>query len=151
MGLRFHDLASLPRVYDVLWCKFPLREAPRFPGPVARPALVVDATPVIDQSNGQRLGAVTVQYGGDFEAKNLPGNLLIVTQDVRMLGLHKATLFRMDLGNRRTLPWAEEYFVSQNYVRSQDIIAGSLTDDQRTRMHDCFKQRGLTFPIAPAL
>lgn len=151
MGLRFYDLASLPALYDVVWCKFPKREDPLIPGPVVRPTLVVDVTIVEDQRNNQRLGAVTVQYGGDYDDRHLPKNLVIGAGEFRPLGLHKPTLFRMDLRNRRTLPWAEEYFVTQDYVRSQNLIAGSLNNSQRARMHECLKQRGQSFPISPAL
>lgn len=34
-----------PRPLDVVWCKFPLREAPDVPGPKARPVLVLNVLP----------------------------------------------------------------------------------------------------------
>src|SRR6266568_3965488 len=55
-------------------------------------------------------------YGGDFEPHHVRQNLLITSKDFRSLGLHKPTLFRLDLGNRKRLPWCEEYFVTQGYV-----------------------------------
>jgi len=34
-----------PRPLDVVWCRFPLREAPDVPGPKARPVLVLNVLP----------------------------------------------------------------------------------------------------------
>jgi hypothetical protein len=36
MGWTFYDLASLPEVYDIVWCKWPQREDKTMPGPIVR-------------------------------------------------------------------------------------------------------------------
>jgi len=100
----------------------------------------------MEDEDGTQFAAITAQYGGDFEDHHLPQNLLIGEGEFRALGLHKPTLFRMDLGNRKRLPWCEEYFVPQGYVRDQNILCGTLNAEQQARMIGCFKARGLQFP-----
>jgi hypothetical protein len=94
--------------------------------------------------------AITVCYGTD--ANNVPqwartNNLLIREGEFRALGLHKPTVFKLDLRNRQRLPWAEDYFVSQRYVVGQGIVAGRLADHQQTLVRGCLTARGLQFPL----
>jgi hypothetical protein len=94
--------------------------------------------------------AVTVAYGTG--ADNVPqdrraNHLLIGATECRALGLHKPTVFKLDPGNRQRLPWAEEYFVTQGYMRSQNLIAGSLTNAQKEIVLTALKARGLQFPL----
>jgi hypothetical protein len=145
MGYTFHDPDTLPDPFDVVWCKFPHRGDKLRPSNVARPVLVLDSKRL--SSEEQEIGVVVVQYGGSYEAKHIPQNLLITEMDSGALGLHKSTLFRMDLGNRARLMWCEEYFVPQSYVVGSGIKAGSLNEEQKDRALTCLKQRGLSFPV----
>src|SRR5947208_9171983 len=147
MGFVFYPIDSRPKVYDVVWSKWPHRGEKLRPGPWVRPVLVLDVRLYEDERDQRKYAAVTAQYGGDFQNHHLPQNLLIESSEYRALGLHKPTLFRLDLGNRLRLPWCEEYFVSQSYIRSQGIIAGSLDPAQQLRLHECLKLRGLAFPL----
>lgn len=61
----------------------------------------------------------------------LTNNLLITGAGCRSLGLHKAMVFKLDFGNRKRLPWAEDYFVSQTYAQSENIVAGKLNASHR--------------------
>jgi hypothetical protein len=151
MGLNYHDLDTRPQVYDIVWCKWPYREDKLRPGPVARCVLVVDVTLMTENGDGTQWIAVTAQYGTDKEKvppSEYAGNL-VIDYGYRDLGLHKPTVFKFDLGNRKRLAWCEEYFVPQGYVRSQGIVAGRLNTAQRVRFQDCFRERGLTFPCPP--
>jgi hypothetical protein len=103
-----------------------------------------------DARNEIEWAAVTVAYGTGAEnvkPEDRTNHLLITDAEYRALGLHKSTVFKLDLGNRKRLPWAEDYFVTQGYVRSQGLIAGSLNEKQRASVLECFKHRGLTFPL----
>ena len=59
MGYSFYDLAGLPRQYDIVWCLYPRREDKFAPGPVARPALVLDV-----RVNAEEKKAALIQVVG---------------------------------------------------------------------------------------
>jgi hypothetical protein len=145
MGYNFHDPETRPKPFDIVWCKKPLRGEGVKPGPVARPVLVLGTK--LYELNGKEFATVAVQYGGDFETKHIPGNFLVSETEFRTLGLHKPTLFRMDLGNRAECMWAQEYFQPQPYVVGRGILAGSLSADQQKRVISCLTAKGLSFPI----
>ena len=148
--MQLYDATAAPSVYDIVWCKWPYRERPDIPGPVARCVLILDVRLMIDAHDETEWAAVTVAYGTGaehVEAADLTNNLLIPDTECRARGLHKATVFKLDVRNRKRLPWAEDYFVTQGYVRSQKLIAGSLNEQQQATFHECFKQRGLAFPL----
>jgi hypothetical protein len=151
MGYTFHDPKTIPKPFDIAWCKFPYRGQGMRPGPVARPVLVLASTTVQCQIEGktQDVGILVVQYGGDFTLKDVPNNLHVAADEFRGLGLHKPTVFRMDLGNRARLVWCEEYFVPQGYLKQQKIVAGHLNADQEARAIACLKARGLAYPLPP--
>jgi hypothetical protein len=148
--VRYYDPKTAPAVFDLVWCKFPKRENPGQPGEWVRPVLVLDVRLMIDARDETEWAAVTVAYGTD--AARVPqgdrtNHLLIRETEYAALGLHKPTVFKLDVQNRRRLPWAEEYFVPQGYVRDQGIISGHLTDHQEKLVRGCFTARGLTFPL----
>jgi hypothetical protein len=147
--LPFYDPKTAPNVFDVVWCKWPLRELPGQPGEVVRCVLVLDAQLMVTDA-GEEFIALVVAYGTG--AENVPeryrkDHLLIGRSEYKALGLHKETVFKVDLGNRRRLPWGDKYFVPQNYVRSQNIIAGSLSAQQAAEVIRCIRARGLLFPL----
>jgi hypothetical protein len=147
--LPFYDPKTAPNVFDVVWCKWPMRELPGKPGEVVRCVLVLDTQLMVTDS-GEEFTALVVAYGTG--ADNVPewrrkDHLFIGRGEFRDLGLHKETVFKVDLQNRRRLPWGDEYFVPQDYVRSQNIVAGSLTGYQSAEVVRCIKARGLLFPL----
>lgn len=149
MGVRYYDPTTAPDVFDVVWCKWPHREARGVPGPFVRCVLVLDVRLMID-ADEMEWAQITVAYG--TAADNVPeekraNHLLIGQNEFPALGLHKPTIFKLDPGNRQRLPWAEEYFITQRYVRSQKLISGSLTTPQRAAVLTAFKARGLQFPL----
>jgi len=112
--------------------------------------LVVDVRRMVDDRTDQEYAVITAQYGTgkeNLEFHELANNLVIERHEFRSLGLHKPTVFQMDLRNRKRLPWCVEYFVPKEYILSENIIAGRLTADQRKRFHGCFDARGLKFPL----
>lgn len=146
--MQFYDPKTAPDVFDVVWCKWPMHRLE--PGEWVRPVLVLDARLMIDGRDETEWAALTVAYGTGAEhvpeAKRA-NHLFIPHSDCRTLGLHKATVFKLDAGNRKRLPWAEEYFVPQEYVQSQNILAGRLNADQQALVLAGFKARGLEFPL----
>jgi hypothetical protein len=148
--LNFHDPKTAPAVFDVVWCKWPIREARGVPGEVVRPVLVLDVRLLVDPRGGAEWAAITVAYGTGAENVYFfarTNHLVISEIECGSLGLHKATVFKMDLQNRQRLPWAEEYFVTQGYVRAQKLIAGSLNPLQQMAVRNCLAARGLQFPL----
>ena len=146
----FYDPKTAPTVFDVVWCKYPKRENPGAPGEWVRPVLVLDVRLMVDLRDETEWAAVTVAYGTD--AANVPqaartNHLLIRNGEHHALGLHKSTVFKLDIKNRRRLPWAEEYFVPQGYVRDQGIICGRLTEHQQAIVRGCLTARKLIFPL----
>jgi hypothetical protein len=106
---------------------------------------------MVDERTKAEFAAITASYGTGLENVDIEelrqGHLLIPTGQIQRLGLHKATVFKLDLGNRKRLAWAEEYFVPKEYVVSKKIVAGSLSEQERAIVLSCFKKHGLTFPL----
>lgn len=94
--LKFYDVSTRPSVGDIVWSKWPLREKPAEPGPVARPVLVIHVQDFeVELVEGKpdskiQYTKVTAQYGGDFKIGDLTNNLLIRANEFRELGLHMA-------------------------------------------------------------
>lgn len=146
--MNFYDLKTAPKVFDIVWCKWPGRGDKLGPGPWIRCVLVLDVRLMLHEPTNTEYAAITATYGtGAEHVDDVSGHLLVPTARAELLGLHKATVFKLDVGNRLRLPWAEEYFVPQGYVQSQGIIAGSLSKDQQATVLDCLKKRGLAFPL----
>ncbi len=94
--------------------------------------------------------AITAAYGTGSEnvdARDLAEHLFIPLHRAEQFGLNKGTVFKLDLGNRKQLPWAEEYFVPQGYVQAKGIIAGALEDMQKEKVLGYFKKHGYQFPL----
>jgi len=152
MGWTFYDQKTAPEVFSIVWCKWPNRGAKLEPGDKVRPTLVLDVRNQIYTPTRETYADVTLAYGTG--AENIPeaerdpkGDLLIGAQSILSLGLNKETIFQLDLGNRKRLPWGPKYFVPNEYLRKQHIIAGKLSDDQQRAVLGCFAHRGLAFPL----
>jgi hypothetical protein len=143
MGWTFHDLASLPEVYDIVWCKWPQREDKNRPGKFVRPVLVRETR--IMQSGDVQYGAVLISYasGEGIDDKSRSIDLCIEDRrEFEAAGLHKPTRFSLSLADRKLLPWCEEYFVPPQYVKNAGLVLGKLTAAQRERLRDGLKKRG---------
>jgi hypothetical protein len=93
---------------------------------------------------------ITVAYGTGAENIIRPDgsrDLIIDALEFQSLGLHKPTVFQIDPGNRKRLPWCKEYFVASDYVLGVSLVLGKLAGHQQTRLLKCFVNRGLTFPL----
>lgn len=148
--MKFYDPRTAPNVYDIVWCRWPRREDKLGPGPWARPVLVLDVRIMLDERNQMTWAAVTAAYGTGLEhiePADVLGSLIITPSECADLGLHKATIFKLDHRNRKRLPWAADYFISQGYILSQNLIAGSLNEEQCRRFHACFERCGYVFPL----
>lgn len=152
MGWTFYEPKTAPEVFNVVWCKWPNRGAKLEPGDKVRPTLVLDVRQHIYVPTGEIYADVTIAYGTGAEnipekERDLNGDLLIGSQSFLALGLNKETIFQLDLGNRKRLPWGTKYFVPNEYLRKQHIIAGKLSDEQGQAVLGCLAHRGLTFPL----
>lgn len=86
-----------PRPLDVVWCKFPLREAPDLPGPKPRPVLVLNVLPD---------GTVIVAAYGTSQAHAAPQDWEIRHEAQR------GTLTTFDLMRIADMPATRDYFPS---------------------------------------
>jgi hypothetical protein len=105
---------------------------------------------MIDGRNETEWAAITVAYGTGAEnvkPEDMAHNLIIGKAEYAELGLHKPTVFKLDLCNRKRLPWAEEYFVPKPYVVGRGLIAGHLPEYQKVITKAHFKARNLQFPL----
>lgn len=145
MGWAFYDISTLPNPGDIVWCKWPLREKPGQPGDSARPVLVRATYIQREQRTQTTYGSIIVSYGtGKTEKLDTEKDLIIGSMKrAREMGLHKPTGFSLDPRNKKHLIWCEEYFISQEYVRSQRILIGSLGKSELDTMEQCLKSRGL--------
>ena len=148
--MNLYDPATAPSVFEVVWCKWPRREDKLGPGPWVRCVLVLDVRPMIDQRTNKQFAAITAAYGTGAEnvsVDDLKQHLYIMGGEFAALGLHKPTVFKLDLQNRKRLAWSEEYFVPQAYLKQQNIVAGSLNEHQRAHVLAYFEKHGLEFPL----
>jgi hypothetical protein len=112
--------------------------------------LVIDVRKHIYDQTGEIFADLTVAYGTGAENIIVPDayrDLMIMDRDFRSVGLHKPTIFQLDLGNRKRLPWSEKYFVTNEYVAQQKIICGKLSQAMIQTVLGCFIVRGLKFPL----
>lgn len=103
--VRPFEPGSAPFSLDVVWCRFPLSEMPRQPGPKFRPGLVRS----VRQSRDQQRVLVEVAYGTSRLYGMEPGGLLIEAEDeLAACGLIVPTCF--PLARCVSLPWADAFF-----------------------------------------
>jgi hypothetical protein len=77
MGYSFYDLASIPSQHDIVWCLYPRREDKLAPGPVARPALVLD----IRVNAAEKKAALIVAYGTGVLNEATQGKIDLIIDD----------------------------------------------------------------------
>lgn len=122
----FLSVSSLPEPLNIVWCWFPLAEAPKRPGPKHRPALVRS----IKLSPDRTMAAVEVTFGTTkIRLLDRPFDLHIQNSAaLDHAGLPSVT--RFDLGRTIWLPWASEYFTPRSGYSSP--VSGTL--DEMTMM-----------------
>lgn len=150
MGWALYDSKSAPDVFDIVWCRWPYTAAKLQPSDEARPVLVIDVRDQIYDPTEQIYADITVAYGTGAEnitVADWRSHLLINKAEFRAAGLHKPTVFKLDLKNTKRLPWGEKYFVPNEYVREQKIICGKLSEAQRSAALSCFVAQNLSFPL----
>lgn len=105
-GWTYYPLSTLPRVLDIVWCRFPTHDALANPGPKPRPALVRSV--YLDKPHTR--AQVEVTYGSSQLKTDtrLLDPILQNATDLAEMGLPQATRFDLDLTLR--LPWSTEFF-----------------------------------------
>ena len=121
MALTYLGLEELPRLFDIVWCRFPEHTKPNEPAVKVRPALV--RLSAMDQATGT--GLLEVAYGTTNIKQEKRRLDLIIMNSVEIddTGLRQAT--RFDLDQIVRLPWCREYFRPPNGVH--DVRIGKLT------------------------
>jgi hypothetical protein len=143
MGWTFYDTATLPEPGDIVWCKWPYRDNPGQPGPVARPTLVRETFVRQDLHTETTFGSLIISYGtGEFDERHFDLDLVISDmRRARELGLHKPTRFSLDPADRKHLLWCEEFFIAPDYVRERGLVVGRLGEPELQRMKECLARR----------
>lgn len=134
MGWNYYDTKTLPRVYDIVWCLFPVGEDGRT-GPKLRPGLVR-----LTQRNADGTkGAVVVSYGTTQLRLGYRNHDFVIQNaaEIARLGLTAAT--RFDLGRMARLLWAGEFFCAPPHANQ--ICTGSLSEEQIARLRRKLAQR----------
>jgi hypothetical protein len=134
-GWTYYPRPSLPRVNDIIWCRFPYHDNPG-PGGKFRPVLV--GAIAIDQDSDLR-SAVLVAYGTtSLKVGRRPYDLTIQNAaDMHQIGLAKATRFDLDL--KIVLPWCEEFFAAPPW--SSTFRIGRLNAAQEERLKNLVTRR----------
>jgi hypothetical protein len=137
MGWTYYDTTTLPRLHDIVWCRFP-EDEPFEPGPKVRPALVRGVK--IDSESNR--GAVNVSYGTTNLKWMKRRKVDLIIQNaaaLKEIGLPMAT--RFDLDHNNVLPWCAEFFCIPKGYRS--ITVGSLNAVASTRLNKLLQWRGI--------
>ena len=129
MNLTYLGLDTLPRLYDIVWCRFPEHTKPDEPALKVRPALV--RLSALDRATGR--GMLQVAYGTTNLKPTMRRLDLIIMNaaEIDELNLQRAT--RFDLDNIVALPWCREYFRPPNGVHNVVIGKLSLHLQERVR------------------
>jgi hypothetical protein len=99
----FYGKSTAPKALDIVWCRFPLVEDPKNPGPKARPGLVRRC---IEKPQGVY---VEVAYGTSKMTNYSECDLIIGNStDLVEMGLPQVTTFQ--LARTVVVPWAKEWF-----------------------------------------
>lgn len=108
--IRRRSAETLPKVGEIVSCRFPLEEVPERPGPKARPALVLS----VSRASGQSAPAVIEVAYGTSQERAARGKWLRIRrlEDLLEAGLHKPTLFIF--GKTARLPFTPSFFAFQN-------------------------------------
>lgn len=104
--MAFYHISTIPKPLSIVWCKFPLEESPKKPGPKSRPALVR----LIMTSKCKTKAAVEVTYGTSrIREAEFPYDLVIQNfASIEACGLPRATRFQLD--KTILLPWNDTFF-----------------------------------------
>jgi hypothetical protein len=87
-------------------------------------------------------GAVQVSYGTTNLNSNQYGRIdLIIQNAARLRDLDLPHAVRFDLGLSNWLPWCAEFFSPPEH--SLYIIAGPLTEQEKTRLRQRLRRRGV--------
>ena len=104
----FHPAYLAPAALDVIWCRFPLVEDPKNPGPKDRPALVRRCWRNEDGST-----YLQVVFGTSNRQSYSDYDLYVANiSDMADAGLPQATVFQ--LGKTAVIPWAEEWCIKRH-------------------------------------
>ena len=143
MGWDFLDIVDMPEPGDLVWCKWPHKEKPGVPGPVARPTLVRETAILEEGKTGIQYGAITISYGtGEYGERHIGWDLIIGPHArAKALGLHKTTRIALDSWNRKTLIWCSEFFVPPDYMAKNQITIGRLEEPEIEQMRRCLAAR----------
>jgi len=132
-GWSFYNKNTAPRQFDIVLCKFPLRNKPHLPPHRCSPCLVRQVR--IHKTDDKAF--VTAVFGTSNTKILTRANVdLIISQNAAMErhGLWQATRFDLAAVNSVELPWAAEWFPIPNGRMSP--IIGSLDNEAMQQLVD---------------
>ncbi len=135
-GYNYFPLSTLPRLHYIVWCRVPKANGTLAASDTVRPALV-RAT---ERNIKTGYGRVLVAYGTKkLRLNKCAGIDLIIQKAERLNQLDLPSAVRFDLGLENWLPWAAEFFGPPAHSH---MIAGSLSETEKTRLRRCLQRRG---------
>jgi hypothetical protein len=135
MGLHYFDISTLPRRYDIAWCRFPL-DGKDEPGIKLRPVLV--RATKRDTESGR--SAVVVSYGtSNLKLGHRDRVDLVIQNATQLARLNLPMATRFDLDIMSIAPWCSEFFAIPQHADS--IVTGTLDDEQIARFKTKLKRR----------
>jgi hypothetical protein len=134
--LHYLHESTLPRLHNIVWCCLPNPDGT--PGKSVTPALVRGS----ERHPRTKQGALLVSLGTTKLDTNGKGRRDLIIQNAgRLDQLDLPMAVRFDLGNTIWMPWASEFF--QPPQHSFHVIAGPLSETEKTRLRQRLKTRGI--------
>jgi hypothetical protein len=135
MGLHYYHVSTLPKRYDIAWCRFPL-DGGAAPGKKLRPVLV-RATKIDTESDRS---AVVVSYGtSNLKLGRRDRVDLVIQNSTQLARLSLPMATRFDLDIMSIAPWCSEFFAVPPHAFS--IVTGELDDEQIARFKSKLRRR----------
>src|SRR5438876_566281 len=114
MGWDYRSLETLPALYDIVGCAWPLDEDPSQPGEKVRPCVVLQRK-VLEDEDGIKYGTLVLSYGSRKSiAANLARDFFIEQHEYRAVGLREPTRFSMD--RIEEFIWGTKWFPPHPYI-----------------------------------
>lgn len=137
-GYNYFPLSTIPRLHYIVWCRVPKANGALAASDTVRPALVRGT----ERNTKTGRGRVLVSYGTTKLRLNKCRHIdFIIEKAERLNQLDLPMAVRFDLGLENWLPWASEFFGPP--AHSNHMIAGTLTEPEKTRLRRCLQRRGV--------
>ena len=126
-----------PIAGEIVWCRYPYREAPGSPGRKVRPALILNLILSREKDYLVRVAYGTSRRWMATDAPERPRLEITDPDEYRPAGLKRPTIFLLD--RTAPLPWREDWFPPRRRIGRHDItpIIGALSP---ARLAECARK-----------